>query len=89
MRILAMSEAYLTSAAQLRRLAETISDPAAREQMLAAAVEYEVKAVAAQKEKTGPRGGRMPQRSEIGRAEQVLYREPSEWVRTSRSAFKS
>jgi hypothetical protein len=84
-----MSEAYLTSAAQLRRLAETISDPAAREQMLTAASEYEAKAAIAQKEKTGPRGGRMPQRSDLGRAEQMLYRDPSEWLRTPRSAFKS
>jgi hypothetical protein len=80
-----MSEAYRTSAAQLRRLAGTLSNPSAREQLLTAAMEYEQKASACHEERRGPRGGRMQPRAEVGRAEQVLYREPSEWLRNSRS----
>jgi hypothetical protein len=85
-----MSEAYRASAAQLRRLAATVTNPAAREQFLSAAREYEHWAKTPRCKKTGPRGGRLPgERNHVGRAEHILHRDPSEWLRNSPSPFRT
>jgi hypothetical protein len=74
----AMSEAYLASARQLREIAASLSNPAAREKMLNAAADYEAQAVAPRSR----RSHRAP-RYLGGRAESMITREPSEWMQGS------